>query len=100
MEADDRVHLISFNPEAIERFQRLLPEIETFLLVDGPFAPVGACGAGPSVREAKAHLELLDGQFRTYVWTVNLPRDMVWLQRHGASMIGTDLPHIALETLA
>lgn len=99
MEADGRVHLISFDPEAIERFQRLLPAIETFLLVDGPFTPVGLCGAGPSVREAKARPELLDGRCCTYVWTVNLPRDMVWLQRHGASLIGTDLPHIALETL-
>ena len=100
MEADERVHLISFNPEAIERFQRLLPELETFLLVEEAFEPVGACGAGPSVRMAKAHPELLDGRFRTYVWTVNLPKDMLWLQKHGASLIGTDLPHIALEPLA
>ena len=99
MEADERVHLISFNPEAIQRFHRLLPELETFLLADDSFAPVGDCGAGPSVRLAKAQPELLDGRFRTYVWTVNLPRDMVWLQQHGASLIGTDLPHIALETL-
>lgn len=99
MEADERVHLISFNPEAIQRFHRLLPELETFLLADDSFAPVGDCGAGPSVRLAKAQPELLDGRVRTYVWTVNLPRDMVWLQQHGASLIGTDLPHIALETL-
>lgn len=100
MEADERVHLISFNPEAIERFQRLLPEIETFLLVNEPFAPVGDCSAGPSVREAKAHPGLFDGQLRTYVWTVNLPRDMEWLHQHGATLIGTDLPHIALQTLS
>ena len=100
MEADERVHLISFNPEAIQRFHRLLPELETFLLADDSFAPVGDCGAGPSVRMAKAHPELLGGEFRTYVWTVNLPKDMIWLQQHGASLIGTDLPHIALETLA
>lgn len=99
MEADERVHLISFNPEAIERFQRLLPELETFLLVKEPFVQVGDCSAGPSVREAKAHPDLLDGQLRTYVWTVNLPRDMVWLHQHGATLIGTDLPHIALQTL-
>ena len=99
MEADERVHLISFNPEAIQRFHRLLPELETFLLADDSFAPVGDCGAGPSVRMAKAHPELLGGEFRTYVWTVNLPKDMIWLQQHGASLIGTDLPHIALETL-
>ncbi|WJY98507.1 glycerophosphodiester phosphodiesterase [Corynebacterium fournieri] len=100
MEADERVHLISFNPEAIERFQHLLPAIETFLLVDEPFVQVGDCSAGPSVREAKAHPELFDGQLRTYVWTVNLPRDMEWLHQHGATLIGTDLPHIALQTLS
>lgn len=100
MDADERVHLISFDPGAIERFQRLLPDIDTFLLVNGPFSPVGDCDAGPSVRQAKAQPELLDGRFRTYVWTVNLPRDMVWLKENGASLIGTDLPHIALETLS
>lgn len=100
MEADERVHLISFNPEAIERFRRLLPALETFLLVDEPFVQVGDCSAGPSVREAKAHPDLFDGQPRTYVWTVNLPRDMVWLHQHGATLIGTDLPHIALQTLS
>ena len=100
MERDPRVHLISFNPEAVKRFQRLLPDLETFLLADRKFSPVGDCGAGPSVGLAKAQPELLDGRFRTYVWTVNLPKDMLWLQQHGASLIGTDLPHIALETLA
>lgn len=99
MEADERVHLISFNREAIERFNRLLPELETFLLADDSFAPVEDCGAGPSVRLAQAQPELLGGQLRTYVWTVNLPRDMLWLQKHGASLIGTDLPHIALDCL-
>lgn len=100
MDADERVHLISFDPGAIERFQRLLPGIDTFLLVNGPFLPVGDCDAGPSVRQARAQPELLGGRFRTYVWTVNLPRDMVWLKENGASLIGTDLPHIALETLS
>ena len=100
MDADERVHLISFDPGAIERSQRLLPDIDTFLLVNGPFSPVGDCDAGPSVRQAKAQPELLGGRFRTYVWTVNLPRDMVWLKENGASLIGTDLPHIALETLS
>lgn len=99
MDEDERVHLISFNREAIERFNRLLPELETFLLADDSFAPVEDCGAGPSVRLARAQPELLAGQLRTYVWTVNLPKDMLWLQGHGVSLIGTDLPHIALETL-
>ena len=100
MERDPRVHLISFNPEAIERFHQLLPDLETFLLADEGFEQIGECGAGPSVRLARQQPELLDGRFRTYVWTVNLPKDMLWLQHHGASLIGTDLPHIALETLA
>lgn len=102
LEADERVHLISFNPEAIECFQRLLPELEAFLLYDersAPFAPIGTCGAGPSIWHAKAQPELFDGGARTYVWTVNLPKDMLWLAERGASLIGTDLPHIAAETL-
>ncbi|MET3944612.1 glycerophosphodiester phosphodiesterase [Corynebacterium ureicelerivorans] len=100
MERDPRVHLISFNPEAIERFHQLLPDLETFLLADERFEQIGECGAGPSVRLARQQPELLDGRFRTYVWTVNLPKDLLWLQHHGATLIGTDLPHIALETLA
>lgn len=31
---------------------------------------------------------------------MNLPKDMLWLHHHGATLIGTDLPHIAMETLA
>lgn len=109
MESDERIHLISFNPEAIERFQELLPGLETFLLLDpeqqllggepAPFVPAGDCGCGPSIWQAKAQPELLGGAVRTYVWTVNLPKDMVWLQKQGASLIGTDLPHIAAEYL-
>lgn len=110
MESDERVHLISFNPEAIERFQRLVPDVETFLLIDPAslrdgdtsigFTQVGACGAAPSIWQAKAEPEILHDDWRTYVWTVNLPKDMLWLQSHGATLIGTDLPHIAAEVLA
>lgn len=109
MDADERVHLISFNPEAIERFEELLPELETFLLIDpeplltgrgpAPFEKVGTCGVGPSVWQAQAQPEILTGA-RSYVWTVNLPKEMLWLRDRGASLIGTDLPHIAAETFA
>lgn len=108
MESDARVHLISFNPEAIERFQRLLPALETFLLLDPeplltgrgdvPFEQVGNCGAGPSIWQAQTEPSLFDAHERTYVWTVNLPKEMLWLKAQGASLIGTDLPHIAVET--
>ncbi|GAA1165168.1 putative glycerophosphoryl diester phosphodiesterase 1 [Corynebacterium glaucum] len=107
MDSDERVQLISFNPEAIERFEELLPELQSFLLLDpeplltgkggAPFERIGTCGVGPSMRQAKAEPELLGGDVPSYVWTVNLPKDMLWLRERGASLIGTDLPHIAVE---
>ena len=108
MDTDERVHLISFNPEAIERFNNLLPHLESFLLLDPeplltgrgpvPFVQIGECGCGPSLWQAQSQPELLEGDTPTYVWTVNLPKDMLWLREHGATMIGTDLPHIAVQT--
>lgn len=83
-ERDHRFHLISFNPEAIERFQRLLPDLETFLLLDPmplldggspvPFNPVGNCGVGPSIYQAQAQPNLCALEQPSYIWTVNLVR--------------------------
>ena len=36
----------------------------------------------------------------SYVWTVNLPKDMAWCREHGVELMATDLPELALEVLA
>lgn len=106
---DPRFHLISFNPDAIQRFQRLLPELETFLLITplpmlngeqpAPFEPIGASGVGPSIMHVQAEPDVLAQAERSYVWTVNLPKDMLWCQDRGVDFLATDLPHIAAEVL-
>ena len=36
----------------------------------------------------------------SYVWTVNLPREMQWCRARGVDLMATDLPQLALETFA
>ena len=105
MDTGEQVHLISFNPEAIERFRELLPELRSFALMD-PTDPLPvdfgqATGPGPSVRQAQAEPEALGAAEQpSYVWTVNLPREMQWCRARGVDLMATDLPQLALETFA
>ena len=63
-----------------------------------PAAPVGL---GPSIVRLNAKPALI-GRLgvRTYTWTVNTPRQMLWCAEHGVDVLATDLPDLALETLA
>lgn len=100
MDGGEQVACISFNPEAIRRFRTLLPQVPSYLLCD-PAAELptdlhGASGLGPSVRQAKA--ARMDQP--AYVWTVNLPREMLWCREHGVELMATDLPQLAVDTLS
>ncbi|MHA2790029.1 glycerophosphodiester phosphodiesterase family protein [Corynebacterium sp. S7] len=105
---DLRVSLISFSHAAIRRFGRLLPELNTYYLVNPrhrrwnpkhQFAS-SPYGVGPSIMEAKidANLVGLRG-LPTYIWTVDKAEDMIWCREHGVDVMATNLPERALETL-
>lgn len=105
MDTGEQVTCISFNPEAIERFRALLPQVPSFQLCN-PAEPVpadlgGATGPGPSIRQAQMEPSALGtaGQ-PAYVWTVNLPREMAWCRDAGVELMATDLPQLALDTFA
>ncbi|QRP61031.1 glycerophosphodiester phosphodiesterase [Corynebacterium minutissimum] len=105
LDADPRFSLISFNPEAIARFRNLLPSLQSFLLLEPeeglPQSREGATGFGPSIRQARSEADFFGGvECPTYVWTVNLPKDMAWCRDNGVELMATDLPELALEVLS
>lgn len=105
MDADPRMSLISFNPEAIARFRALLPALQSFLLLEPadvlPQSLADATGYGPSIRQARMEADFFDGvDSPSYVWTVNLPKDMAWCRDHGVELMATDLPEMALEVMS
>lgn len=105
LDADPRFSLISFNPEAIARFRNLLPSLQSFLLLEPeeglPQFREGATGFGPSIRQARSEADFFgDTDCPTYVWTVNLPKDMAWCRDNGVELMATDLPELALEVLS
>jgi len=104
LDADPRFSLISFNPEAITRFRNLLPYLQSFLLLEPeealPQPREGATGFGPSIRQARSEADFFGGvECPSYVWTVNLPKDMAWCRDNGVELMATDLPELALEVL-
>lgn len=105
LNADPRFSLISFNPEAITRFRNLLPSLQSFLLLEPeealPQSREGATGFGPSIRQARSKADFFGGvECPSYVWTVNLPKDMAWCRDNGVELMATDLPELALEVLS
>lgn len=105
LDADPRISLISFNPEAVARFRNLLPSLQSFLLLEPeealPQSREGATGFGPSIRQARSEADFFAGvECPTYVWTVNLPKDMAWCRENGVELMATDLPELALEVLS
>ncbi|WKD58316.1 putative glycerophosphoryl diester phosphodiesterase 1 [Corynebacterium capitovis DSM 44611] len=109
MRDSERVHLISFSHRAMRYFTEFAPEIETFYLfrlrekkwnkkncmLSRPY------GVGPAISHLQARRELLGFKgLKTYTWTVNLPKDMLWCRDHGVDVFATDLPHLAVEVLA
>ncbi|MGX4762065.1 glycerophosphodiester phosphodiesterase [Corynebacterium minutissimum] len=105
LDADPRISLISFNPEAIARFRNLLPYLQSFLLLEPeealPQSREGATGFGPSIRQARSEADFFAGvECPSYAWTVNLPKDMAWCRDNGVELMATDLPELALEVLS
>lgn len=104
LDADPRFSLISFNPEAIARFRNLLPSLRSFLLLEPdaglPDSREGASGFGPSIRQARLDADFFaDVDSHSYVWTVNLPKDMEWCRNNGIELMATDLPELALDVV-
>ncbi|WP_412100752.1 glycerophosphodiester phosphodiesterase [Corynebacterium aurimucosum] len=104
LDADPRFSLISFNPEAIVRFRNLLPSLRSFLLLEPdaglPDSLEGASGFGPSIRQARLEADFFTGvDSQSYVWTVNLPKDMEWCRNNGVELMATDLPELALDVV-
>lgn len=104
LDADPRFSLISFNPEAIARFRSLLPSLRSFLLLEPdaglPDSLEGASGFGPSIRQARLEADFFAGvDSQSYVWTVNLPKDMEWCRNNGVELMATDLPELALDVV-
>lgn len=105
LDADPRISLISFDPEAIARFRNLLPSLQSFLLLEPenarPQSRECATGFGPSIRQAQSEADFFAGaESPLYVWTVNLPKDMAWCRDNGVELMATDLPELALEVLS
>lgn len=104
LDADPRFSLISFNPEAIARFRNLLPSLRSFLLLEPdaglPDSLEGASGFGPSIRQARLEADFFTGgDSLSYVWTVNLPKDIEWCRNNGVELMATDLPELALDVV-
>lgn len=105
---DPRISLISFAHGAIRRFTRLLPELDSYYLVDPRdkifrLTQLFVCnpkGLGPSITQAKEQRKLVGLRGRpTYIWTVDDPADMLWCRDMGVEVMATNLPELALETV-
>ncbi|WP_342318618.1 glycerophosphodiester phosphodiesterase family protein [Corynebacterium mayonis] len=105
----ERVHLISFSHRAMRYFTEFAPELETFYLFrlrekkwnrknymfSRPY------GVGPAISHLQARRELLGYRgMKTYTWTVNKAKDMLWCRDNGVDVMATDEPGLALETFA
>ncbi|AWB84871.1 glycerophosphodiester phosphodiesterase family protein [Corynebacterium liangguodongii] len=105
----ERVHLISFSHRAMRYFTEFAPELETFYLFRlrekkwnrGNHMLSRPYGVGPALSHLQAKRELLGFRgLRTYTWTVNLPKQMLWCRDNGVDVFATDLPQLAMETFA
>lgn len=105
----ERVHVISFSHRAVRYFTYMAPELETyylFRLKEKKWNPTSTMlsrpyGVGPALSHLQSKQELLgkDG-LKTYTWTVNTPRQMMWCADKGVDVMATDLPNLALDTFA
>ncbi len=105
----ERVHLISFSHRAMRYFTHFAPELETYYLFRlrekkwnrGNCMLSRPYGVGPALSHLRARRQLLGFKgLKTYTWTVNDPKDMLWCRDNGVDVFATDMPHIAVETFA
>lgn len=106
MKEDPRVHLISFSHTAMRYFKQVVPDLETFYLFrlrEMKWNKKNAMfsrpyGVGPALAHLRSKQELLGYRgLKTYTWTVNLPKDMLWCREKGVDAFATDLPHLAVD---
>lgn len=109
LEEDERMHVISFSPTAMVRMAKLAPEVRRILLrrpilryfypFDPKFGQPFALGL--SLVRAHIHPKLIGSRgLATYMWTVNEATEIAWAARHGAEMLTTDEPELAVWVLA
>ena len=106
---DERVHIISFSHKAMRYFTRMAPQLETYYLFrlrEKKWNPGNAMfsrpyGVGPAIQHLQAKKQLLGLRgLKTYTWTVNTPRQMMWCLENKVDVLATDLPNLALDTFA
>lgn len=106
LDDSENIHLASFSHKAVRYFTRMAPELETFYLFrlwerrwnkknrmfSRPY------GVGPALSHLQSRQELLGYRgLKTYTWTVNTPREMLWCADNGVDVMVTDLPDLALQ---
>lgn len=108
--ADSPARVMSFSPVALTRVQRLAPDLEVVLLLDGELSwrvGLNMLGpgwiAGPGIDLLRDHPKLgrrlrKRGR-RIHVWTVNTPEDLDLCVATGAEAVITDDPRSAREHL-
>ena len=103
----ERVHVISFSHSAVRYFTKHAPELETYYLFrlrERQWNPTNQMfsrpfGIGPGLSHLQAKPELLGFRgLKTYTWTVNTPREMLWCADNGVDVLATDLPNLAVDT--
>lgn len=103
----ERIHIISFSHRAVRYFTDFAPELETYYLFrlrertwnPGNVMFSRPAGIGPALSHLQAKPELLGLRgMKTYTWTVNTPREMLWCAEHGVDVLATDLPNLAVDT--
>ena len=106
---NERIHIISFSHKAVRYFTHMAPQLETYYLFrvrEKRWNPRGTMlsrpyGVGPSIQHLQARQQLVGLRgLKTYTWTVNTPRQMMWCREHNVDVLATDLPNLALETFA
>lgn len=107
--ADPRIHIISFAHLAIRRMARLAPELDRFYLrrewqakrIPRDFLLSRPTGLGLSVASARARRALVGSLgLPTYMWTANEPDDILFARDIGIDILATDVPELAMDTLA
>ncbi|WP_301924865.1 glycerophosphodiester phosphodiesterase family protein [Corynebacterium glaucum] len=107
LQDSERVHVVSFSHSAVRYFAKQAPELETYYLFhlrERTWNPGNTMfskpfGVGPALSHLQHKQELLGFKgLKTYTWTVNTPREMLWCAENGVDVMATDLPNLALDT--
>lgn len=103
----DWIHIISFSLLSVARMRHLLPRLDRFALRRDWYRYLGLdprwgkpAGMGLSLFRARLHPKLIGVRnLPTYLWTIDDPEDMVWVRDHGADILATNRPDLALDAV-